>query len=115
MDENKVFELEFYGELYEVALVAEKYSSNGTLAVEMMCIDGCPFARLTVNIEASNFSAGEDAQFIDTNNCPWAEEFLQKNGIASPTGIYGRSGFCSYPLYKFNMEKLEQFEEEGEE
>ena len=59
-----------------------------------------------MNIEDSDSLASESKAFVDTNNCPWAEEFIQENGLGEFTGIYGNSGFCTYPLYEFNLGKL---------
>jgi hypothetical protein len=42
--------------------------------------------------------------FLDTNNCPWVEEFLEENHIAKRTGIFAPSGFCTYPLYEFHQD-----------
>lgn len=43
---------------------------------------------------------------IDTNNCPWAEKFLTDNKPAVDTGRKVRSGFCTYPIYKFDRKVL---------
>ena len=86
------------------------YSYGGGLAIELMCIDEEygfeePLARLTVNLQ--DYKNLKDNQaFIDTNNCPWAEEFLKENKFAKPTGIMGHSGYCVYPLYEFDLEEL---------
>ena len=37
----------------------------------------------------------------DTNNSPWLEEFIVRNGLGEFTGACGYSGFCSYPQYRF--------------
>lgn len=82
------------------------YRSNGTLAV--FATEGDEeFATLTVNIPESGLFCYENTAFIDTNNCPWAEKFLKENKIAKPTGHYGHSGWCSYPLYEFNLSLFE--------
>ena len=91
---------------YEVSARIEQYSNNGTLAILLWSPEEGPFAKLTVNIEDSDSLASESKAFVDTNNCPWAEEFIQENGLGEFTGIYGNSGFCTYPLYEFNIGKL---------
>ena len=48
-----------------------------------------------------------DMAAIDTNNCPWAEKFLTDNKLAVDTGRKVRSGFCTYPIYKFDRKVLE--------
>ena len=92
-----------YGKSYDVIAVRNHYQSNGTLAIRLVDMaDGCPFANLTVNIPDSDVLANADEYaFVDTNNCPWAEDFIEKNKLGTPTGIYGQSGYCSYPLYHF--------------
>ncbi len=47
---------------------------------------------------------------IDTNNASWIGSFLKKNKLAKPTGKYVYSGWCRYPVYKFNLEKFTEEE-----
>lgn len=87
---------------YVVNLVFASYSDNRSLAVQAIdTVDGSLVTTLTVNL--SNGKADRTKQYVDTNNCPWAPTFLAKNGIAKPTGEYAQSGFCTYPLYEFNV------------
>lgn len=87
---------------YVVNLVFASYADNRSLAVQTIDVeDGCPVATLTVNL--SNGKADRTKQYVDTNNCPWAPSFLERNGLAKPTGEYAQSGYCSYPLYEFNV------------
>ncbi len=60
------------------------------------------YAVLTVNLPESG-SLAWGTQFIDTNNHPWAYGWLIDNGLAEPTDILGRSGFCVYPAMKFHL------------
>jgi len=87
-----------------VTLRYTKYTNNNALAVQLICAKSpwSPFATITVNIVMSGYIPGNLA-YVDTNNCPWAEDFLKENGIAEPTGQTGISGFCEYPLYKFDL------------
>lgn len=88
----------------------DTYVSNGSLAVSLY--DGKEkVAVITVNIESSDCIGDETCAYIDTNNLPWVEDFLQENKIAYPTGEYGFSGFCAYPLYKFDLRKLEEYKD----
>ncbi len=82
-----------------------KYTSNNTLAVQLICAKTpwSVFATITVNIPASN-CLFPNLAFVDTNNCPWVKEFLEENHIAEYTGNTGISGFCEYPLYKFHQD-----------
>ncbi len=64
-----------------------------------------PFAVLTKSF--GEFIGAKDCAYIDTNNCPFADEFL-KRGIAQDTGFAKQSGFCTYPLWKFDENFLHQ-------
>lgn len=86
---------------YNVRISFNKYIYNKALAVELITDKEESFAIVSVNIEDSDFIDKKWA-FIDTNNCSWAEKFLQENNIAEFTGIYGQSGFCTYPCYDFS-------------
>lgn len=97
-----------YGD--SVTLSRSTYRYNNSLAVLMFCEDGEPYGNVTVNI--TDGIADDELAYVDTNNIPWLEKFLEKNKIAKPTGIVGFSGFCTYPLYKFNVESIPMMEEE---
>lgn len=108
------FESPFSSEM--LALLHSRYQHGGTLAV-MACsrsdtypdgepVDGFllePYATVTVNLPHALFLQDETHAFVDTNNhealCSW----LVEQGIAAPTGISVRSGYCSYPLMEFDL------------
>ena len=102
--------IKLFNKTYSVFPVKSQYLNNKTLAVLLRERDGCPFATLTVNIEASDIVASDRRAFVDTNNCPWAEEFIKVNNLGIPTGYTAFSGYCEYPLYEFNLDLL--YEEE---
>ena len=94
-------------ETYKLYLAAHTYAGNNTLAViAMVREDGYDedFGTVTVNLPSGE--ADGTHAYIDTNNCPWAEQMLIDNGFAKPTGKYGISGFCTYPLYEFDLTKF---------
>ena len=62
-----------------------------------------PYANLTVNFH--EFIGAKNCAYIDTNNCPFADEIL-KTGIAKDTGLTKRSGYCEYPLWQFDENYL---------
>lgn len=64
-----------------------------------------PYATLTVNF--GEFIGAKDCAYIDTNNCYFAEQLL-KQGIATDTGLTKQSGFCTYPLWQFNVAFLKE-------
>lgn len=91
---------------YKVIAYKRKYYS-GNLAICLESLDGEPIATLTVNImDGVCQSEGIEYAYVDTNNNPTAEEFIKENNLGEFTGVFGQSGYCSYPLYKFNLKKL---------
>ena len=112
LDENKktvkegifnTYTVNLYGKTYEIWLSRSKYRNNDTLAVMADYIEG-PFAVLTVNLDDP--LQDEEYAYIDINNCPWAEDFIVDNDLGTFTGEYGYSGWCEYPLYHFNIDKI---------
>lgn len=112
-----------YGQ-YDVRVAQKSYAVNKALAVVLYyndCGEWLPYCNITVNIESGEIvrkffdeelavSVGKRyaCQYVDTNNCEWATRFLEENKIAFFTGCFADSGFCSYPLYAFNLDKLEE-------
>lgn len=70
------------------------------IALQLHDFDGCPYA--TISIAFGEFIGLMFTTYVDTNNNPWAEEFLQKNGIGIKTSFTKASGYCEYPLYAIN-------------
>ena len=108
---HKVFTIDTEYGKFDAILTEERYLNGGALAVEALVVeDGAvvePFATLTVNLDGEAATA-QDAEraYLDTNNNPWAPEFVTKNGIARPTVIAARSGFCTYPLFLWDTTKF---------
>lgn len=97
----------FYGNT-DVTIETTTYSNNGNFAIQLWCEDG-PFATLTVNLDKKCKS---NCAFVDTNNCPWAEEFIAQYGLGFPTGKMEASGWCIYPEYAFDMDAINKYVEE---
>lgn len=81
----------------KVELQLTQYANNKRLALQLWSEDG-PYATLSVNLPKAK--CGEGEFFVDTNNCPWAESWLDDNGIAEETGEFEMSGFCVYPKWR---------------
>ena len=88
---------------YEVKIERTRYANNNNLAVQLICEDGEPYGMLTVNLDSN---LPEDMAYVDTNNIPDAEDFIERNGLGTKTNFTKVSGFCIYPLYRFNLDKL---------
>ena len=101
------------GTTENVTLTVNTYMDNNSLYVGMITAeDGFvePYGDVTVNLLSS---VPPYCAFVDTNNMPELENFLVKNGIAEFTGIQQRSGYCSYPLYLFDVEKMRELCPDG--
>lgn len=86
-----------------VEILRSTYLNNDTLAIMLDdAEDGEPYADLTVNLPDSSFLCSRDTAFVDTSNCPWAEDFIKKNKLGVPTGR--SSG--KYPHYRFDISKI---------
>lgn len=124
MVKGKVLSLSTPYGRYDVRVAQKSYAVNKALAVVLYYNERnewLPYANITVNIEsgetvrkyvdedlAVTFGKRYACQYVDTNNCEWATRFLEENKIAFFTGCFADSGFCSYPLYAFDLEKLSE-------
>lgn len=102
-----------YGTTYTIKLQLSTYY-DGQLALSALCWDEDlrfwdRYATFTVNlIEVDNIPAPEGCAYLDTNNHPEVEDWLTENGLAEFAGLRKQSGFCTYPLYRLNIEKIKQ-------
>ena len=94
----------FFGD-YKVLAYRNTYYGNGNLAIQLFT-EIEPFATLTVNLNSAKEKLPVNQAYVDINNCPWAEEFIAENKLGKATGKYKSSGFCTYPLYEFDLSKL---------
>ena len=90
---------------YELYLIEDRYT-DGTLYVGAFTSeDDDLFTDITVNL--GHPLQTEHYAFVDVNDSPWAEAMLLDMGVAKPTGITVESGFCRYPLYRFELNEEE--------
>lgn len=96
---------------HNLYLTIDSYQNNDALAVIVMEVneDGSEeyFDCITVNLWDSGM-LGENRAYIDTNNCSWAEKMLKQHKFAKDTGYFGHSGFCTYPIYEFDLKKFSE-------
>lgn len=93
-------------EVIELVPVVASYSNNDNLAIQLFCKEEGffePYATLTVNIHELK---DKTEAYVNINNNPNILNWITTNGIAVPTGETAISGYCEYPLYKFNLDKL---------
>lgn len=77
------------------------------MKIEIWNNEDGPIARITVCIAGSGLA--EDETVIDTNNCPWAMEFIKQHGFGQATGRMVKSGYCTYPVVKLDIEKIGEY------
>lgn len=106
---NKVMVKTEYGN-YEITSVAmSRYRADNSLAIELYT-EYEPFARLTVCLLDK---LKENESYVDTNNCPWAEDFIREYKLGEIVG-YKASGYCLYPRVAFNMDRIRELFVESE-
>lgn len=86
-----------------VMVKAESYRNNNTLALTLNYEDG---DRDVVTVNLNSHFQSDSMAFLDSNNYPDIEEFIQKNGLGLPMGITTQSGFVQYPLYTIFTDAL---------
>ena len=98
---------DFYCE-EEVTMEIIKYH-NGNLAIQLWCEEDNfkePFAMLSVNLDKN---LPEDCAYIDVNNLRCGFDFCIIHNLGEFTGIFSNSGFCTYPLFKFNLDEVRKY------
>lgn len=99
--------LNYFGMNVEVK--RSTYKNNDSLAV-VLVPEECPeeYSVITVNIDDTNVFCCpfNEKAFVDTNNYPNIEKFLVENELATAVDVFGQSGYCTYPLYAFDLEKI---------
>ncbi len=82
----------------------ERYVCDNSLSVMLWNMEDGPIAKLTVCLDDKGLA--ENESYVDTNNCPWAPDLIEKYGLGMATGRMKASGFCCYPAVRFDVEKL---------
>ena len=101
------------GEVMDAMLCVDSYANNGRLYMGLLTFDKEmeywePWCDITVNIPMTALTDRENCAFVDINNDPTIGEFLEQNELAVPTGRSARSGWVTYPEYRFDMDKVRQ-------
>ena len=64
-----------------------------------------------LTVSFGEFIGMKNCAYIDANNCDFFEQLLEQ-GLATPTGLSKHSGFCEYPLWCFDEERLKEMGED---
>ncbi len=96
-----------YGGEYDVSLEINTYLNNGSMYVGLVEQGEYPepYGDLTVNLGGK---VPDYCGYVDLNNMPELEKFTKDNDLGEFTGLTRISGFCEYPLYLFNVDKLRE-------
>ena len=94
-------------EFFSVYFELNQYANNDNLAVIMLTdydIVDEPFHYCTVNL-GMRLQMGYG--YIDDKVVPGLISWLEENGLGSRiAGCFATSGFCTYQLFKFDMDEL---------
>lgn len=112
MEKTMKLHSQFGGE-YDVSLEINTYLNNGCMYIGLRTYEEGypePYGDLTVNLAGK---APDYCGYVDLNNMPELEKFIADNDLGEFTGLTQRSGFCEYPLYLFNVDKLREMCPDG--
>lgn len=99
-----------YGHDHSIQFVFDNYMENDNLYIGMVwwSEDGpVPYTDVTKNL---SIPCKANCSFVDTNNNYRLTNWLEKNGFAKETGNFEVSGYCMYPEYEFDLEKMKEYE-----
>ena len=102
-----------WGTVENLELHINSYADNQSLFMELINMDGEypePYGNITVNLGGD---IPDYCAFVDTNNMPEMEQFIVENELGIFTELARPSGFCTYPLYWFNPDKLRELCPDG--
>ena len=101
-----------YGGEIKVSLEINTYLNNGCMYISLVEQGEYPepYGDLTVNLMGK---VPDYCGYVDLNNMPELEKFIADNELGEFTGLMKRSGFCEYPLYLFNVDRLRELCPDG--
>lgn len=95
---------EFDGQ--KLRLEKQAYSNPWNLCLLSYCDEGV-YCKFTTNIR----ELPPYMNCIDVNNLGYeAVDFLVSIGAGKPTGVLIKSGYCIYPVFKFNKEFIDNLD-----
>ena len=102
-----IFKDPYSGKNVKAMFQKSKFHYGGGLAIQMYGMEEgedmfFPWATVTVNLPETA-TCKENCAFVKTNDCSYITDILEENGLATPTGRMGYSGWCEYPEYDFSV------------
>ena len=101
-----------YAEYPNCLLSVRRYANNNHIAISVYSPEEGPIADITVNIRGIENQTDIDKSCVDTNNFPEATRLIRELGIGKYTSLELVSGWCAYPVYEFDMDKVEKYTKE---
>lgn len=100
-----------WGRECTVELQINQYLHNGCMSINLIEQESKePFSNLTVNLGRK---VPAYCAYVDTNHLPEAVKFIEEHNLGEFTSIVGLSGFCEYPLYMFDADRLRELCPDG--
>ncbi|MCK9466729.1 MAG: DUF4313 domain-containing protein [Candidatus Absconditabacterales bacterium] len=97
---------DYFGKNVDVVMEITTYTANDQLAILLYNKKtGEYYSDLSVFVEPFK---NKNYMAVDTNNLPEAENFIQKYELGHLVD-YVYSGFCSYPVYEMDVDKLNKY------
>ena len=95
---------------YDLCIEVGSYMYGGGLYLALYDLneDGLePFADLTVNLP--EYPTKENCAFVDENNFGQGPNLIKQFHLGEPTGRIGKSGYCTYREYRFDMDEIKKY------
>jgi len=104
-----------WGSTEKVQLEISNYRNNNGLYIGLNAVGGEDtesYGDITINLDGK---APDYCAYVDINNMPELEKFIEENDLGEFMGLTKRSGFCEFPLYMFSPDKLRELCPDGME
>lgn len=114
MNRPKTINYKNYGKIHPLSIRIGFYYDNSLAVFTDTYENGYaePWGNITVCLSEK---LEPNCAFIDINNCPDIDDWLIENKIAEFTGRTKKSGFVTYPEFRFDPEVLKEFDPDGYE
>lgn len=106
------FKLKKYGKTYNLEVEICRYGNGSIAILARDTADGMPYGKITTNLDIKNepFTA-----FIDVEYGNEIVQSLIDANLGKLTGRICKTSYVDFPEFKFNEEKLKEFDTDGYE